>query len=150
MSSVSLLDTITDISVTQDTDKTQFTLTKSSGSTVIESNNRIGPRGYEGSSGDNGPKGDKGVDASLLIGTLSWVIAGDGTLTPSSKYLLADGSEVLKSEYPLLFELFGNRFGTASDPGTLFVLPDLRENKLKKDVGGEVVDISINPLILAK
>ena len=49
-----------------------------------------------------------------------------GTVVPAD-FLLCNGSEVLKEDYPALYAVIGDSFGTTSD-NTKFVLPDLRES----------------------
>lgn len=134
MSSVSLLNAITDISVTQGTDQTQFTLSKFSEQKNIVFDNSIGPKGDKGDRGANGPKGDRGADGADgpkgedagPIGTLVWLLSGNGTYTPDTKFVVADGSDILKSEYPVLFDVFGDKYGDPLSTNT-FKLPDLRK-----------------------
>lgn len=52
-----------------------------------------------------------------------------GTVAPTD-FLLCNGSEVLKEDYPALYSIIGDTFGTASE-NTKFKLPDLRESTVK-------------------
>lgn len=56
------------------------------------------------------------------------ILAFAGTTAPTG-YLLCDGSEKLKTDYPALADICGSLYGTASD-GDHFVLPDLRGRTL--------------------
>lgn len=64
--------------------------------------------------------------ADLPIGT---IVPFGGSSVPNG-YELCDGSELLKTEYPDLYSVIGDAFGTAS-VNTKFVLPDLRESTIK-------------------
>lgn len=59
--------------------------------------------------------------AEMPIGT---IVPFGGSTVPDG-YEMCDGSEVLKTDYPDLYAVIGDSFGTASD-NTKFVLPDLR------------------------
>lgn len=61
--------------------------------------------------------------AEMPIGT---IVPFGGSTVPDG-YEMCDGSEVLKTDYPDLYAVIGDSFGTASD-NTKFVLPDLRES----------------------
>jgi len=52
------------------------------------------------------------------------IIAYAGTSSPDPKWLLCDGSSVLRSDYPDLFTVIGTTYGAVD--GTHFNLPDLR------------------------
>ena len=52
-----------------------------------------------------------------------------GTTIPAS-FMLCDGTELLRTEYPALFAVIGTSFGTPSDD-TKFKLPDLRGEFLR-------------------
>lgn len=48
------------------------------------------------------------------IGSLSWVMLGSSNASFTSEYLLADGSEVSESNFPELFQVYGDKYGIAS------------------------------------
>lgn len=102
------------------------------------------------------------------LGTLIWVMSAseENDPTASSSYVVADGSEVDKTEYPDLFDIFGNSYGQSTN-SNLFKLPKLIGYSLSNDdlkvrveteytVGsnGEITEQStelrVLPLILAK
>lgn len=64
--------------------------------------------------------------AEMPIGT---IVPFGGSTVPDG-YELCDGSEVLKTDYPDLYAVIGDAFGTASE-NTKFVLPDLRGEFLR-------------------
>lgn len=47
-----------------------------------------------------------------------------GSVSPSYKFLICDGSSLLRSDYPDLFAIIGTAFGAAD--GTHFNIPDMR------------------------
>ena len=58
----------------------------------------------------SGAELDELVEQVPPVGTLTWVMRGFQREDPTSKYLVADGSEVSQTEYPELFEIFGNTY----------------------------------------
>lgn len=74
--------------------------------------------------------------AEMPIGT---IVPFGGSTVPDG-YELCDGSEVLKTDYPDLYAVIGDSFGTASD-NTKFVLPDMRG---KVPVGFDSNDTDFN------
>lgn len=62
--------------------------------------------------------------AAVLAGTLAWWSGQFGNLPAS--WLYCDGREVAQGDYPNLYTAIGESYGTAVDPLTDFVLPDLR------------------------
>lgn len=63
------------------------------------------------------------IESSYLSGELKWIT---GKHEDFGGWLLCDGRELLKSDYPTLFETIGHSFGVPTDVGTSFLLPDAR------------------------
>jgi microcystin-dependent protein len=82
-----------------------------------------GPSGDKGPVGDKGPTGDPGPSGGASGTPVGAVLAFAGSTAPAG-WLLADGSEVSRSQYPLLFAAIGTTYG--SDSNSTFKLPDLR------------------------
>lgn len=64
--------------------------------------------------------GNSAAGESVPTGSVFWL----ATATVPSGYLLCDGSAVLKADYPALYEVLGDTFGTSTD--TAFYLPNLQ------------------------
>ena len=73
---------------------------------------------------------------TLIAGATLWADSPIGTILPyggataPAGFLLCDGAEKNKADYPELYAVIGDAFGTAS-VNTKFVLPDLREATTK-------------------
>ena len=73
---------------------------------------------------------------NLLAGSTAYADAPIGAIYPyggstaPQGFLICDGTELLRTEYPALFAVIGTSFGTPSDE-TKFKLPDLRESTVK-------------------
>ena len=79
-----------------------------------------------------------------LIGTPAGVISAYGGTEAPQGWLIADGSEVSKTAYPDLYQVIGDRYGTASTP-TTFRLPDLRGRVIVgRGTHGDVNELSDN------
>lgn len=79
--------------------------------TVIPIGNSVsatGPQGATGSAGPTGPQGPQGPSTGLPTGAIIPYGAG----TPPAGWLNADGSSVLRSQWPNLFNVIGTTFGS--------------------------------------
>ena len=66
------------------------------------------------------------ADYPLPIGVMTfWCGDATGVLQPPTGWIICDGTEKSQTEFPLLYNIVGDQFGTASDPSTLFVLPSV-------------------------
>ena len=66
------------------------------------------------------------ADYPLPIGVMTfWCGDTNGVLQPPTGWIICDGTEKSQTEFPLLYNIIGDQFGTASDPSTLFVLPSV-------------------------
>lgn len=81
---------------------------------------------YDKDTGELVPIANGTLYANAAVGVIQ---AYGGTTAPSG-WLLCHGQEVLKADYPELYAVIGDAFGTPSD-NTKFVLPDLREATTK-------------------
>ena len=64
------------------------------------------------------------ADYPLPIGVMTfWCGDTNGVVQPPTGWLICDGSEQLIADFPLLYNITGDQFGTSSDPATLFKLP---------------------------
>lgn len=64
------------------------------------------------------------ADYPLPIGVMTfWVGDGVNVIQPPKGWLICDGAEISKAEYPLLWNTIGIQFGTAIDPVNNFLLP---------------------------
>ena len=61
-------------------------------------------------------------DYPIPIGCMTFWAAGYATLPPRG-WLIVQGQEIKKTQYPALFEILGNQFGTPTDPDS-FLLPN--------------------------
>lgn len=77
----------------------------------------------------------------MPIGTLVWVFRGAERADVGTKYLIADGTEVSQLEFPLLYELFSDKFGTASEGN--FRLPKLTGFDDRRDNINVMVNMSV-------
>ena len=68
--------------------------------------------------------GNGAVAQGGLDGTPPGVVNAYAGANPPPGYLMADGSEVSRAQYPLLFQAIGTTYGSSSS--TTFRLPDLR------------------------
>lgn len=73
------------------------------------------------------------------LGIPAGVVFQSAAPTAPHGYLICDGSEVLKSDYPELFASIGNTYGTPSN-ALNFVLPDYRGRFLRGYDGDAGVD----------
>jgi len=62
------------------------------------------------------------IEADAGLGSI--LLASEALGSPGPKWLVCDGSRLLKSDYPALAQHLGNHFGEAGDDG--FRLPDYR------------------------
>jgi hypothetical protein len=84
-----------------------------------------GPDGAQGPSGPKGEKGDSGAPGIPGSGTpVGAVMPYAGTTAPTG-WLVADGSEVSRATYQVLFQAIGTTYGSGDGTST-FNLPDLR------------------------
>lgn len=71
------------------------------------------------------------------------IICFAGQLVPPG-WVLCDGSEISKSEYPTLFSVIGNTYGTPANTNN-FILPNLQQRiPLGKSIGNNLGDHSGN------
>ena len=65
------------------------------------------------------------ADYPLPIGVMTfWCGDVNSVVQPPQGWLICDGAEISKAEYPLLWEICGDQFGTAVEPVNFFLLPD--------------------------
>ena len=65
------------------------------------------------------------ADYPLPIGVMTfWCGDVNGVVQPPQGWLICDGAEISKAEYPLLYEICGDQFGTAVEPINYFLLPN--------------------------
>jgi len=88
-----------------------------------------------------------------FVNPIGTVICFAGQSVPSG-WVLCDGSELSKTEYPKLFSVIGNTYGTPANSGN-FVLPDLQQrmplgksnsNSLGDTSGNSTITLSTNQL----
>ena len=88
-----------------------------------------------------------------FVNPIGTIICFAGQSVPPG-WILCDGSEISKSEYPKLYSVIGNTYGTSSNSSN-FVLPDLRQrmplgksnsNALGDNGGNSSVTLSTNQL----
>jgi microcystin-dependent protein len=85
-----------------------------------------GPQGEPGEQGETGPAGPMGtVYDTDYVGTIK---AWSGLVIPDN-WMLADGRELLRVEYPDLYDVIGDLYG-AGDGTTTFNIPDLRSRMI--------------------
>lgn len=65
------------------------------------------------------------IDNTVYCVPIGTIISYTST-TPPTGFLVCDGSEISKTDYADLYEVIGDKFGTATD-NTKFKLPDLRD-----------------------
>lgn len=125
--------------------------------------NLVLPKGDTGETGQTGPQGPAGfeVPTGTIIGFDGeeedipdgyevfygfgmpiGSITGYGGLTAPEGFLMCDGTEVNIEDYPLLYDVIGENFGTSS-LGTSFKLPNL---KSRFPVGYDNSDTSYNTI----
>lgn len=68
--------------------------------------------------------GNGAVAQDALTGTPPGAVSAYAGANPPPGYLMADGSEVSRTQYPLLFQAIGTTYGSSSS--TTFRLPDLQ------------------------
>jgi microcystin-dependent protein len=81
----------------------------------------VGPQGPIGAQGPAGPQTAAAVAPAMPAGVIN-IYAG---AIPPAGYLICDGSEVSRTQYPDLFNVVQTTYG-AGDGSTTFNLPDLR------------------------
>lgn len=104
-----------------------------------------GPQGPQGEQGEEGPEGPPGSDVydTDYIGTIK---AFSGLVIPDD-WMLADGRELSRATYDVLYSVIGDTFGDG-DGSTTFNIPDLRNRMIyganngdMGTVGGEATHI---------
>lgn len=78
---------------------------------------------YDSTNDELNPIAGSTTYADLAVGS----IIPYGGATPPISFLICDGAEVAKEDYPELYAVIGDLFGTATE-ATHFMLPDLRES----------------------
>lgn len=88
-----------------------------------------------------------------FVNPIGTIICFAGQLVPSG-WVLCDGSEISKTDYPKLFSVIGNTYGTPANSGN-FVLPNLQQrmplgksnsNSLGDKGGNSNITLSTNQL----